>query len=374
MSEWWQSVNNLLPHGVCYAWDKRLLWLHVISDSLIALAYFSIPFALWVFAKRRRDLEFRPLFILFAAFILLCGVTHVMAIWVVWQPLYYLDGGIKAATGIVSAFTALTLWPLLPKALAIPSPAELQKENDRRREAEADLRHANGELQKRVAQLHALSYSISHDLRAPLRAIDGFSTILLRDHAGALDEAGRNLLIRTEKAAQRLGLSIDGLLHLTRLERDELEMRLLDMQVLVTEVLRPLQTRYPNVQFRLGTLPPALGDENMIAELWQELLDNAAKFSTGRAAPLVEISGHRESENNCYEIRDNGCGYDPHYSGKLFGVFERLHGEEYPGLGLGLALVKRIIERHGGSIEANARPDAGAVFRFRLAAGPAQID
>jgi len=263
---------------------------------------------------------------------------------------------------------------LLPKALAIPSPAELRKENDRRREVEAELRHTNNELQKRVEQLHALSYSISHDLRAPLRAIDSFSTILLRDHAATLDEAGRDLLARTEKAARRLGLSIDGLLHLTHLERSELEARHLDMQGLAAESIRQLRARYPDVRFELGALPPARGDEGMILELWQQLLDNAAKFSAGGTAPLVQISAYSEDGYNRYEIRDNGSGYDPQYAGKLFGVFERLHGEEYPGLGLGLALAKRIVERHGGSIEADARLHEGAVFRFRLRTAAAQKD
>src|SRR5262245_11412515 len=120
-----RQINTLLPHGYCFSWDPGILWLLVISDSLIALAYFSIPVALWVFVQRRSDLQFKWIFLMFGIFIMACGITHVMDVWTIWNPDYWLDGAVRAGTAIVSIATAALLWPLLPRALALPSPGEL---------------------------------------------------------------------------------------------------------------------------------------------------------------------------------------------------------------------------------------------------------
>ncbi len=243
--------------------------------------------------------------------------------------------------------------------------------------AEERIRELNTVLESRAAaleaankELEAFSYSVSHDLRAPLRAVDGFSRMVLADYASKLDDEGRRMLGVIRSEAQRMGRLIDDLLAFSRLSRQTIESARIDMQELARGVFNELSAREPErqVHFDLGALPPALGTESMIRQVWINLIGNALKFTKQREVAEIEIGvTHDESGGPVYYIKDNGVGFDMRYVDKLFGVFQRLHNQqEFPGTGVGLALVQRIVQRHGGRIWAEAEVNRGATFYFTL--------
>lgn len=226
----------------------------------------------------------------------------------------------------------------------------------------AQLKAANKELEN-------FSYSVSHDLRAPLRAINGFATLLWEDHREQLDEEAQRKLSIICGEAERMGMLIDDLLAFARLGRKTIEPVALDMAELVQNTFDQLNHASENgkLEFRVGRLPAATADRALLAQVWSNLLSNAVKFSSRREVPLVEIGGTVEETENIYFVRDNGAGFNPRYRDKLFGVFQRLHDEtEFPGTGVGLALVHRIVSRHGGRVWADSEPGCGATFHFSL--------
>ena len=234
----------------------------------------------------------------------------------------------------------------------------------------ARLTQRAGELEAAVAELDAFSYSVSHDLRAPLRAVDGFSHILEEDYAERLDEEGKRLLGGIRSEAQRMDRLINDLLAFSRMSRQKTEAAPIDMRALAAEVFEELMRAEPQrtVRFDLGEIPSAVGTASMIRQVWVNLIGNAIKFTRGREAAEIWIGTETGKEGETiYVIRDNGAGFDMRYADKLFGVFTRLHSaEEFPGTGVGLALVQRIIHRHHGRVWGEGEVGKGAVFRFTL--------
>ncbi len=224
-------------------------------------------------------------------------------------------------------------------------------------------------LRETNAELEAFSYSVSHDLRAPLRAIHGFSRILLEDHGASLDPEAKRVLGVIDENTRRMGHLIDDLLAFSRLGRKELETASVDMadlvRVVAAEVRRSVGDR--PLDIAIGPLPPARGDRDMLRQAVTNLLDNAAKFTRHRTPGHIEVGHRADGAESVYYVKDNGAGFDPRYAGKLFGVFQRLHrAEEFEGTGVGLAIVQRIVLRHGGRVWAEGQPDAGATFFFTL--------
>jgi PAS domain S-box-containing protein len=243
--------------------------------------------------------------------------------------------------------------------------------------AEERIRELNAVLESRAAaleaankELEAFSYSVSHDLRAPLRAVDGFSRMVLADYAPKLDDEGRRMLGVIRSEAQRMGRLIDDLLAFSRLGRQTIESARIDMHALAQEVFDELSALEPErqVRFELHPLPLAQGTEAMIRQVWINLLTNALKFTKEREVAEIEI-GVKEAESGgrIYYVKDNGVGFDMRYVDKLFGVFQRLHNQQqFPGTGVGLALVQHIVQRHGGRVWAEAEVNHGATFYFTL--------
>jgi PAS domain S-box-containing protein len=628
--------SGFMPHGYCYLWNTRLVWLHVVSDGLIALAYLAIPIVLVWFVRKRRDLPFSWMFVLFGVFIVACGFTHMMEIWNLWHADYWLAGAIKAITAAASVATATLLARLMPRLVRLPNlkqwisaNADLEKEIHERREIELDLRvseanyreqaellelthdaifvrafngkiiywnrgaerlygwlkddargkiahellqtkfpkpagdiisevveaaywegelihrrrdgaeitvasrwalrtdasgepaailesnrditlrkiegnkfrnllesapdaivivngageiqlvnaqterifgysrqemighpvellvphrfhaqHAghrqdyskalipramgvglelfgrrkdgsefpveislsplqtqdgtlissairdvterrateaqirklNAELNLKLAELatvnrelESFSYSVSHDLRAPLRHVDGFTRILKDEYALAIPEEGRRYLDRVLEAANHMGHLVDDLLNLARIGRHEMVKQPVNLATLLRQSLAELPEEAENrdIEWRIEPLPEMDCDPGLLKLVFINLLSNAAKFTRGRQAAVIEV-GTREIDGiTALFVRDNGVGFDPKYADKLFGVFQRLHKQEdFEGTGIGLATVQRIIKRHGGEIWAESELGHGATFTFTLASRP----
>ena len=256
------------------------------------------------------------------------------------------------------------------------SNAELIREVAERKRAEDDIRSLNGQLVQRSAQLEAsnkeleaFSYSVSHDLRAPLRGIDGFSQAVLEDYGEQLDEAGQSYLQRVRAASQRMSQLIDAMLNLARLTRAEIHSQTFDMSAIVQGILEDLQKMEPDraVECVVAENLFATADPQLIRAVLENLLGNAWKFTRQQPNPHIEFGIGQYKGQAAYFVKDNGAGFDMTYAHKLFGAFQRLHAyTEFPGVGVGLATVHRIIQRHGGQIWAEGVIDKGATFHFTL--------
>jgi PAS domain S-box-containing protein len=644
------AVTGYLPHGYCLSWSEPLLLTYVASDSLIFLAYCSIPVALACFARRRKDFPYRWLLWLFAAFIMSSGATHLMSAIVLWLPLYGLDALIKAATAIISVITAVLLWPLLPQALKLPSPAQLRQaekalqseiagrkrieedlgleeqaaeealqqermlmaaivestddaiiaktldgvitswnrgaenmfgysaeemlgqsmlriipseyrkdeedilstlqhgqltnhfETERvckdgsrisvsvtvspirdkagrivgaskiardisekkraesalaeqeaqyravietttdgfwvmdeqgrilavndayvrqsgytreelikmrvadveaqespeevrkhldkvrrtgsdlfetrhctkkgavwpvevnfsywatsggrffcfmrditgRKRAEEEILLLNANLEQRVIErtaeltaanheLDSFAYAVSHDLRAPLRAMSGFSQVLIKDYGDQLQGEAKVYLEQITLASRKMSELVDGLLVLSRSTRGELQRDTVDISALSERLLAELRQNDAGRQLESRVDPglSAHGDSRMIEIIMRNLLENAWKYTAHAAAPVIRVySGERNGVVR-FCVADNGAGFDMAHANRLFQPFQRLHRQdEFPGIGIGLATVQRIVQRHGGIIEAQGEPGKGAVFCFTLPSMP----
>jgi PAS domain S-box-containing protein len=249
-----------------------------------------------------------------------------------------------------------------------------------RKLAEIEVRKLNAELENRVAErtselekankeLEAFTYSVSHDLRAPLRAIDGFSRIILEDYAELLDDEGKRLLNVIRTNTQKMDKLITDLLGLSRIGRNKMHLTPVNMNIMVNSVYNDLMTdqNSNNIEFNVSDLPDSYADSSLIKQVWINLISNAIKYSSSRDKAVIDVGAYTEDGMNVYYVRDNGVGFDPKYSHKLFGIFQRLHSEkEFPGTGVGLAIVQRIAKRHGGDVWAESELNKGAIFYFSL--------
>ena len=352
------ATDGFMPHGHCYLWLPELVWLHVISDALIALAYMSIPFTLVYFLRKRRDVPFDWLFGCFAIFIVSCGLTHWLEIWTLWTPSYRLSGVVKAFTAFVSVATAILLVRTIPRALRIPSPEKYRKALLDLEQTEAGLRLANQELE-------AFSYSVAHDLRAPIRGIDGFTSILLQDAALSPDVIAN--LTRIKENADRMTALIEALLALSKTSRAEIRRTPVDVSELARTIAEELASADHPVEVVIEPGIVVEMDAALGRVMFENLLGNAFKYSAKTIAPRIEVGRTKDGDRPAFFVRDNGAGFDPAFKEKLFRPFERLHpSREFGGSGVGLATVERIVQRHGGAIWAEGEVGRGATFYVHL--------
>jgi two-component system sensor kinase len=263
----------------------------------------------------------------------------------------------------------LAEWML--RMVAVRAAGELE-----RRQTEEALKTLNKELQSTASELRAankdmesFSYAASHDLRAPLRTLNGFSKILLQDYADKLDDKGKDFLNRLRDSANKMSRLIEDLLAFSRVSTKEIRKSKCDMRALAQKLVDELKPTLGerDIKFEIKQLPSAYGDRAMITQVLQNLLSNGIKFTQTRDSAMIEVGGYTEKDENIYYVQDNGIGFDMQLGDKLFGLFQRIHSsKEVEGTGIGLVIVKNIIEKHGGRVWAEGKPDEGAKFYFAL--------
>ncbi|MDP9004713.1 MAG: ATP-binding protein [Verrucomicrobiota bacterium] len=287
-------------------------------------------------------------------------------------------------TAFIVLFLALIWWTarllhrLDLKRRAAESAIQNSEERVRRLNLELEHRFAERTAALEAANaanedLESFSYSVSHDLRAPLRAIGGFSRIVIEDHSATMDADGVRYLHQVEKSAQQMGQLIDDLLTFSRTGRQELKVQKVSTRSVVKAALEDLKTMREDrrVDICVGELPDCDADPSLLRQVWLNLLANALKYTSKKDPAVITIGSRREGGTDVFFVRDNGAGFDMKYAGKLFGVFQRLHlADDYEGTGVGLALVQRIVQRHGGRVWTEAEVNRGATFYFTLTGGP----
>ncbi len=298
------------------------------------------------------------------------------------------DPADTANLGVFICVSLLIYWVALAQRkahrIALEKTRQSEEELMERKQAEQEIRRLNRELERRVEErtrelvasnkeLEAFSYSVGHDLRAPLRAISGFSEMLGEKVEGKLDDEAISYIHKVGENAVLMGRLVDELLWFSRLNRQEMRRSEIDMRYLFATIGNELRAAEPHRAITITVsedLPYARGDEALIRQVVANLLSNAFKFTRYCSPALIEISSHRDGDEITYVVKDNGAGFDMKYADKLFGVFQRLHlQDEYEGTGIGLALVKRIVERHGGYVWAEGKVEEGATFYFSLPGG-----
>lgn len=378
--------SDFMPHGGCYFWRPDVLWLHVASDALIAIAYFLIPFSLAQLVRKRRDLEFNWMFVLFGAFILACGLTHLMQIWNIWHSLYRLSGLIKAITGLASITTAILMFRLVPQAVALPSPAQLQREVTERQKAEAEVRVLNEDLERRVEErtamltrsneaLQRFAYIASHDLQEPIRTVRSLNQLLARDYKGQLDEKADRYLYFILDASDRMQTLVRDLLAYSRtLEESPRVSGPVSTRDVVGEVLKDLAAaaKEADAVIECGELPDVCVDRTHLKQIFSNLISNALKYRNPGQAARISMGAETHDGECVFWVADEGIGIEAKYFDQIFVAFRRLHGREYPGSGVGLTICKNLVEEYGGHIWVNSELGKGAKFRFSLPAANAE--
>ena len=281
---------------------------------------------------------------------------------------------------------SITVSPIYDSKGVIVGASVIARDISERRRTEAEIRRLNTNLERRVAErtaeleaankeLEAFTYSVSHDLRAPLRAVHGFVQLLTQRHAGQLDPEARRYLDRVSAGATQMARLIDDMLALSRVSGQRPEAQMVATAEVVRRAIDQLAPQMQDraVELSVGELPACLAEPGLLEQVYVNLIGNALKYSRGRQPSRIEIGCHPDAKSGemVFFIKDNGVGFDMRYADKLFGVFQRLHGaEEFEGTGVGLAIVQRIIARHGGRVWAEAEPDKGATFYFTLGGAP----
>lgn len=384
-----------MPHGHCIQWRADLLWLLVGSDALIVAAYTAIPLLLVHFARRRSDLPFAPVFWLFGTFIVLCGITHALAILTTWYPLYWVEGWAKLATGVVSIATAAALVPILPQALQLRSPRELEALNRQLAGANEQLQEANAELERvnrdlraaRAAEVEAatlrrvneeleiLAASVSHDLRAPLRGMTRAAAWLEEDLGEGLAEEHLELLCLLRERSEHLDAMLVDLLRYYRAGVEAGDPEPVDLHALLDD-LAELQDLPAGLELHMQSLTDRVRVPRVpLMLVLRNLVSNALQHHGGRRGQVrVELEQRGDVLHICVE--DDGQGIAPRHQERIFDLFQQGEGGGSAGTGMGLALVRRVLGRKGAHIDLVSNPGEGTRFliRWPLRSGSASAD
>ncbi|WP_269541834.1 response regulator [Cerasicoccus fimbriatus] len=371
IGSWWEDFCStaFMPHGHCYMWDPWILWLHVVANGMVVVAYCSIPFGLFYFVRRRRDLIYKNVFLLFALFILCCAATHAMAILTIWKPVYVAEGVVLLITGIVSMASAAVLFKLIPEALKLPNPQELRK-----------TKHELQEEAKKLAQAEAASRmksqflaNMSHEIRTPLNGLLGSIELLGDDpemkqrfdtEIGIAQQSGENLLT-----------IINDILDLAKIEAGKLELRNVPFDPAATianivELLRvKADVKNLKLQYDFADDMPThvYGDPVRLSQICSNLLANAIKFTDEGQINVTLHVEEVENDTVCLSlvVRDTGIGIQQDKVFEIFESFSQVHGEindERGGSGLGLAISNELARKMGGGLTVDSEVGVGSTF------------
>ena len=399
------NSENFMPHGHCFLWLPKILWLHVVSDALIAVAYYSIPTTLLYFISRRADVPFKSLFYLSGAFIILCGTTHLLAIWVIWHPDYAIEGIVKAITATVSLITAVVSWKIIPQALELKSPTELEKVNIELRRAyanieqivdkrTAELMSVNERLQKSENELQiALTIAqeanvakseflanMSHEIRTPMNAVMGIANIL--NSSSPLTPRQQEFVQTLKLSANSLLALINDLLDIAKIESHSLELEFIPFHVpaLLNEVVTMLSfsakekglTLHSSMECKCIDERPFIGDPARLRQILLNLCSNAIKF-TEHGTVSVTVTCKPTDQDNIEDlilsIKDTGIGIPANKLDTIFSKFVQADSSinrKYGGTGLGLAITKTLTQLMGGVITAESYPGKGSTFTVSI--------
>ena len=378
LSNWFDS-QGFMPHGHCFLWIPSILWTSVVSDALIALAYLTIPVALIYFIHKRRDIPFDWMFIAFGIFILACGSTHVADIWVIWKPDYVMSVALKAITAVASIATAVAMVRLVPIALRIPSPAQLEAVNAELQKANADLRAAMERAEVANRAKSAFLASMSHELRTPLNAVLGYTQILKRDKT--LTPMQMTGLSTIQQGGQHLLALINDVLDLSRVEAGKMDfhpkpVRLAELLAVLADIMR-VRAEQKHLHFELdmaGGLPAVVSvDETRLRQVLLNLLGNAVKF-TDRGSVRLRVTPVEEGRSAGmarlrFEVIDQGIGIAADQQEAIFRPFEQVGdvSRRAGGTGLGLAISRQLVQLMGGELKVDSAPGRGSRFWFEVA-------
>jgi signal transduction histidine kinase/ActR/RegA family two-component response regulator len=398
------SSTGFMPHGMCFQWRPDILTLHVMADSLIALAYFSIPFTLLYFVRRRKDLQFDWIFVCFAVFIVACGATHLMEIWTIWEPVYWLSGAVKAVTALASVPTAFLLVRLVPKALCLPSPAALHQANRNleleiveRKRAETEVRHSNELLETRVAErtrelevayqtlrqtqqasmqqerlraLGRMASGIAHDINNALTPATLYAQSLL-DHDQNLGPEARRDLAVIQQAIDDVTHTVSRIKEFYRGREPNVVSASVDIKHLLGQVIELTRARWEDMPQARGIfvdvkaehaehVAPIIGVQGEIRDAVTNLVFNAVDAMP--SGGTLTLRSYATPHHVTVEVCDTGMGMTEEVRARCLDPFFTTKGAR--GTGLGLAMVFGMAERHNAAIEIDSEPGAGTIVRL----------
>jgi len=390
------ETNSFLAHGYCLTWRTDLIALHAISDLLIFASYFVIPTAIIYLFVKRPDLLPQRVAVLFSAFICACGLTHLIGLITLWQPIYGFEGVIKAGTAVISGATAVASWMLIPTALKLPSSVTLSEKNDAlshsirkqsrayeeldliKSELELRIQERTRELQDKAEALERVNASLSqyahfasHDLQEPLRKIVSFSELALDEGKADGPELGQ-YLETIRKSASRARSLVRNLLHHAELDRYQPDLQEISLKHETGRALETLELPINDRECEVHIDVPDItirADPTLVLQILQNLISNSIKYTPADRKPVVSITAEAKGSVIKYVIRDNGIGFDPVYRDRIFEPFARLNtGGEFSGNGMGLAIVAKAATLLGWDISVESAPMQGTSFRIGIPA------
>lgn len=355
------DTSDWPPRWLCGRWSDFHGWLYIISDLTIWLAYMAIPVILIRFVAIKKGVPLPSVFLLFGAFILLCGTTHLIDAAMFWWPAYRVNALVRFLTGVVSIATVIALIRYFNEAVGLRTSREYERELVFRQQAVQELSRSNEELQQ-------FAYIASHDLQSPLKTIVNYLDLLERNHGEQLGTDGQKLLHTTTAAATRMRTLINDLLDFSKVGANMVFTEV-NLNELVAEVLEEQQ---PDIQatqavVEVGKLPTITAQRTDIKQVFSNLISNALKYRRPGVIPHLSIRASDEGNAHCFGFSDNGIGIAPQYYDQVFQIFQRLHGRnEYPGTGIGLATCKKLIDMYGGKIWIDSTPGIGSTFYLTI--------
>ncbi|GAB4033556.1 sensor histidine kinase [Spirosoma gilvum] len=355
------DTSDWPPRWFCGTWSDFHGWLYIGSDLMIWLAYMVIPMILVRYLFVKKGIPLPGVFWLFGAFILLCGLTHLLDVIIFWVPIYRISALVRFLTGLVSIATVLALFKYFNEAVGLRTSKEYERELSFRQQAVLELTRSNEELQQ-------FAYVASHDLQSPLKTISNYLNLLNNKYAPQLTDDARKLITISMSASERMRTLIDDLLDFSRVGSNVVFARV-DLNKTVAEVLEEQQDeiRASGAKLDVGSLPTITAHPTDLKQVFQNLISNSLKYRKAGVAPQITIRAIDESNQFCFAVRDNGIGIEQQYFDRVFQIFQRLHGRnEYSGTGIGLATCKKVVHIYGGQIWIESEPGIGSTFYFTI--------